>query len=185
MLLKKAKAKEESLDFTTKGSVIAKAKGISNAGRLGRDFFAGKNIFMDFNHRVLIICSELKDIRKEGYEIKNLITVPFKNTSDGIVLEIETDMGKKKFVLDTGTTVSVIRTENLNKVPIQQKEGTPITKTSKFIIGGIDFGWRELYLLDISREFKIDGLLGMDFLKDHMVYLDFTKKTVYIGKSSK
>lgn len=181
VLLNKVKTREESSEFAGKEAILLECKNEQNAGRIGRDFFTDKNIFMDFSHRILIVCSQLKDIEKEGYEMKRLTSTPFKVTSDGIILEIETDLGKQKFVLDTGTTVSAIRSRDLNNNSLKQSS----IGTSKFVINGTDFGSRELYLLDISQEFnEIDGLLGMDFLKDHLVYLDFNKKTAYIGKSA-
>lgn len=179
LLLKKIKAKEESLDFTATNSIVTQAKETQNGGRLGRDFFSGKNLFMDFSHRTLIACSKLKDIEREGYEVKKMTPVPFKNTAGGVVLEIETDMGRMNFVLDTGSTTSVIR--DTKKMP---ENKMPIVETLKFSMNGIDFGPQKLYLLNISPEFEeIDGLLGMDFLNEHALYLDFAKKTAYIGKT--
>ncbi len=182
-LLKKIKAKEESLHFAAENSIIIESKEHLNAGRIGRDFFSGKNIFMDFNHRIFIACGKLKDLEKRGYKTEDLAVVPFKITLDGIVLEIETDMGKRKFVLDTGSTVSAIRWEPLQESN-KERLGIPVIETSKFSMGKIDFGFRELYLLDISQAFDgMDGLLGMDFLKEHLIYLDFAKSTAYVGKS--
>lgn len=186
LLLKKIKTKEESTKFVTESSLVIGTNEHKYAGRIGRDFFLGKNLFMDFKHRILIACSKLKDIEREGYDINTLTAVPFKSTDDGITLEIVTDIGKRKFALDSGTTVTVLRSENLNKTPIKHSNGMQFIETFRFAIGGMDLGFREIYLLDMSQEFnQIDGLLGMDFLKDHLVYLDFENQIAYIGKSQK
>ena len=185
LLLKKIKAKEESIHFATKASVLIEANEPFNAGRIGRDFFLGKNIGMDFGHCTLVACSQLKDLRTAGYAIHKWRACPFKSTADGIVLEFETDMGKRKFVLDTGATVSVFKWQEGQGHSIKQRNGMEIIETSKFAIDGIDLGHRVLYLLEMAQEFKeIDGLLGMDFLKEYLLYLDFTKETAYIGKSA-
>jgi hypothetical protein len=182
--LQNIKAREEAELFTTSGSIVIKAEEPPCDGRIGREFFSGKNLFMDFRCRTLIACSKLKDIKKEGYLIDNLISTPFKITKDGIILEIETDLGTQKFVLDTGTTVSAIRSDGEKRDETQQEGKLPTIQTTAFIINGVDFGPRKLYLLDISREFsEIDGLLGMDFLEEHVVYLDFTQNTAHIGSS--
>jgi len=184
-LMKKTKAREESLSFATKGSIIIDgSKECIFAGRLGRDFFADKNLFLDFNHGTLIACSKLKDLGRKGYELNNLIAVPFKSTSDGLVVEVETDLGKQRLVIDTGATASVIRSRDVQDLDCKQRNGMTVIETSKFAMGGTDFGLRELYLIDLSPEFnEIDGLLGMDFLKEHVIYLDFARKTAYIRKS--
>lgn len=181
LLLRKIKAKEESSGFSAKSSILIQAKENRSEGRLGRDFFSGKNLFMDFSHRIFIACSKLKDIEREGYETKKLAAIPFKSTADGVILEIETDMGLAKFVLDTGTTASAIR-----KTREALENEILAIETSKFAMSGIDFGPRKLYLLDISPEFEeIDGFLGMDFLNEHVVYLDFAKEVAYIAKTSR
>jgi hypothetical protein len=180
LLLRKINTKEESLGFTAKNSLLIPAKETQDGGRLGRDFFSDKNIFMDFGHRVFLICRNLKDIEREGYKTTKLAAVPFKNTTDGIILEIETDLGLMKFVLDTGTTASAIR--NTQKTPTEEML---VIETLKFSMNKIDFGPQKLYLLNISPEFEeIDGFLGMDFWNGHAVYLDFAKNIAYIGKTS-
>ena len=181
---KHIKAREESVEFTTKNAIILETKENRCEGRIGRDFFHGKNIFMDFGRYTFIACSQLKNLEKEGYKSKDFLATPFKDTANGIILEIETDLGKQKFIFDTGTSISVIRPQELGADNQKQKNGIPIIETSKFIIDGINFGSRELYLLDITQAFDgIDGILGMDFLKEHPVYLDFAKHTAYIGNA--
>lgn len=188
-LLKKTKVREESLDFSNKKSIIydstTKGPNCQIAGRIGRDFFDGRNLFMDFHHSKLIICSNIKDIKTDNYKTDTMISVPFENTPDGIILRIGTDLGVKNFVLDTGTTASVLRSSSLGKdIAVNQRNGMTVFETSKFIINDIDFGSRDLYLLDISPSFdEIDGFLGMDFLNDYMIYLDFSKNTAFIDKS--
>ncbi len=180
--LKKVQTQEESQRFVNKAPIIKEKKENRYAGRIGRNFFAGKNIFLDCSHRVLIACKKLEALEKNGYDTKIMIPVPLKTTVNGIVIEIITDFGTKKFVLDTGTTVSAIRSTNLSQQRI--KCGLPVVETAMFSIGGIDFGQRELYLLDINQDFNaMDGLLGMDFLKDHAIYLDFVKEIAYISKN--
>ena len=187
-LLKKIQTREESLDFFVNCSIGVDAQtDIQNAGRIGREFFRDKNIFMDLNNCIFIACNGPKNLKKRNYKIDNLIPIPFRSTSGGIFLDVETDMGVQRFVLDTGSTLSVIRASDYKEgVPIRQCRGLPVIETSKFVMNGIDFGRRDLCLVDISPAFDdMDGLLGMDFLKEYIVYLDFGKKMAYIGKSVK
>lgn len=186
LLVKKIKAKEESSQFAEETSVLVKTKESKFAGRIGRDFFSGKNILMDFSHHGLILCSRLDDFRKRGGHNEPFTTVPFVHTSEGVVLQIDTDLGKQKFVLDTGSTVSVIRSKKTDENHTQLRNGMPVLQSMNFCVGGTNFGPFDLYLLDINQEFKeAEGLLGMDFLVKHIVYLDFGKKIAYISSETK
>ncbi|MBU6446295.1 MAG: hypothetical protein KGQ49_02725, partial [Verrucomicrobia bacterium] len=109
---------------------------------------------------------------------------PMHMTSDGVVIEVDTDIGAKRFLLDTGSTISVIRNIDIPE-KIAFHNAMPVYESSKFLIRGTDFGKQILYLLDISPDFKdSDGILGMNFFNEHAVFLDFTKNVVYIGRSS-
>lgn len=174
-------AKEESMDFTLKGSIVQGTDENPNAGRIGRDFFLNKSLLLDFPHLKFIVCDRFEEIAKKGYSIESAHAVPFQNTPDGIVLKIDIDMGRYRFAIDTGSTISVIRSSDSQEKSAEKKYGLDVVKTSQFTIGNTDFGARDLYLLNLSKEFKeIDGLLGMDFLQQHAIYLDFNKNIAYI-----
>ena len=65
-----------------------------------------------------------------------------------------------------------------------EKHGFPIYTTSMFEIGSKNFGSMNLYLFDITPELhEIDGVLGMDFVKNHVIYIDYKDKVLYIGNS--
>jgi hypothetical protein len=77
--------------------------------------------------------------------------------------------------------------EGYSRQPLQDQEcatderGFSFFNTRKFSIGNNDFGSKNLFLYDIVPELQeIDGLLGMDFLKNHVVYIDYKSRTVYI-----
>ena len=187
-LLKKIQTREEASDFCTQGCIVAESKtNVANAGRIGRDFFQDKNIFMDLNNCVFIACNGVKDLKKWNYKIDHLTPIPFRSTSGGIFFDIETDIGVQRFELDTGSTLSMIRASDYKEgTSTRQCSGLSVMETSKFVMNGIDFGHRDLYLIDISPALDdMDGVLGMDFLKEYIVYLDFGKKMAYIGKSVK
>jgi hypothetical protein len=158
-----------------------KAQEQLESGRIGRDLFLGKNLFLDFKNYTMVACNQLKDI---PYKTLKLVALPFKNTSNGFVLTAETDMGQRAFMLDTGATVSVFKPEAVKEHLVKQQNGMQCIVTSKFIMNGVNLGPRNLYLLEMDEAFKeIDGILGMDFLKEYWVYLDFAKEMAYIGKN--
>jgi hypothetical protein len=185
--IKNVSSKEESENFANHGSILIQDpmhQAEEKAGRIGRDFFSNNNLFLDFNRCVLFICGNVKDLKKNHYQLDSFTQAPMNLTSDGVVIEVEMDMGIKRFLLDTGSTISAIRSMNIQE-NTSSRNKMPVYESSKLIIRGTDFGGQVLYLLDISPDFKdFDGILGMDFLNEHAVFLDFTKNIAYIGKSS-
>ncbi len=184
--IKNVTSKEESGNFANQGSIIIQDpmhEAAEKAGRIGRDFFSKRNLFLDFHRSVFIICSNMKDLKRNNYQPDKFTQTPITLTSDGVVIDVETDIGVKKFLLDTGSTISAIRNTHIQENSTI-RNGMPVYESSKFTIRGTDFGGQILYLLDISPDFKdSDGILGMDFLIEHAVYLDFSKNIAYIGKT--
>lgn len=188
--VKKIETREESYDFATKNSTVyddtdrTEEERCQYTGRIGRGFFSGKNIFMDFHNSIFILCKDLKDLGRDGYKFENLTSAPFEITLSGILLKTETDIGITRFVIDTGSTISILRS-SLTAPNLETKRyGLSVFSSVKFSFNGIDLGPQDFCLLEISPVFKeMDGLLGMDFLQEHIIYLDFKTNTAYIGKS--
>jgi len=51
------------------------------------------------------------------------------------------------------------------------------------MIGGINLGKYRFLISDISDDFSIDGILGVDFFKSHTICLDFSKKIAYVQRN--
>jgi hypothetical protein len=156
-------------------------------GKIGRYVFESTNLFMDFHNSVMFVCSCLNDRIKDGYRIKNLIAVPFEvYPEEGIFFTVDTDLGTKKFMLDTGSTKNYIKPCVVGDRTCEEwKPGLQIYHSSKFSMGSKDFGGTDFILLKIAPIYKnCDGVIGMEFLNDHIVYLDFKKKIAHIGKST-
>ena len=177
---------EESYDFLTDGSLIghhqrpkeeiAKAK----PGSIGRGLFEkNTNLFLDFHNGIVYGCNKLDNRKKNGYQIQKMVSVPFElNHRSGIVLQAKTDFGIKRFMLDTGASRCLLK-------PSSSQEQMQFYQSSLFRIGKKEFGPQEFLLFEIDSSFdNIDGIIGMDFLKEHVIYLDFKKKLAHIGKAS-
>jgi hypothetical protein len=181
LILGRTKIREESSVFALEGSILYKGKEKADSnpivGRIGRDIFDSKNLLIDVPNLQLIVCDSLKKT-----SLEDPISLPFENTLAGIVLKIKTDAGTYRFLLDTGCTASALRS-HASIESTKLRNGIPVFESSKFVIADVDFGKQDFYLLDLSLDFnEMDGLLGMDFIKDHAVYLDFRTNTAYISR---
>lgn len=194
MKIKTPEVHEENPSFLVEGSSIYDTSGQSpneqlaqKQGRIGRGILGLSNLFMDFQNSVMFACSDLYKRKKEGYDIRKLQPVPFKVLSEGIIFTANTDLGPRRFLLDTGATHSFLKpslAKNISSVDLYP--GLPCYHSSTFVLGGKDFGAIDLILFEIAPSLgDFDGIIGMDFLKEHIVYLDFAKKEALIGKSLK
>ncbi len=179
---------EESRDFVTKGAVLWRLDDKKNSqipfiGRVGRYCFKSNNLFIDFPNSMLFVTSSMDQLKKDHWPICDLFETSFEMGRWGIILSIDTDIGVKRFILDTGANASILRESHL-----QVREAAPgrqIFTTTKFALGGHDFGPFDLSLFEMASAVDADGLLGIDFLKKYAIYLDFENNKAFIGPSSK
>ena len=104
----------------------------------------------------------------------------------GITIKAETDIGFKKFFIDTGCSQNIIKASQLQdrKCEIEER-GFSFFSSSKLVIEGKNFGSTALYLYEITPELtEIDGILGMTFLNKHVLYIDFPNRLPYIRENS-
>ncbi len=152
-------------------------------GNIGRAFLRRMNcLLMDFPKLKMYFNQPLTDLQQEGYQIDNFVSLPVEITRNGIILEFETDIGPKKFILDTGSTITLVKAPLIeNRACSSEDHGILYFTTSKFAIGGKDFGNMRLHQFEsFSDSWDVDGVLGMDFLKNHVIIIDFRSKVVYI-----
>ena len=156
-------------------------------GKIGRSVFTNLNLFMDFRNSAMFACHNLNDRKKNGYHLDKLVQFPFEmDINTGIIWKVDTDLGIKKLLLDTGCSLNLIKPSAVKGQPCEEwLPGLQRYKSSKFLLGGKDFGETNLTLSEISPVLgTFDGIIGMEFLKEHVVYLDFKKKIAYVGKST-
>ena len=151
-------------------------------GSIGRPAFETRNFLLDFPHRKFILCDDLNIVRKNGYDLDDFLKAPCIQTKFGIIMNFVTDFGEARLVLDTGTTITMVRTGfTKNTHTTLDSRNIPHVFSEKFMIGGFDFTNKNLFLFDISEELTFfDGILGMDFLEKHILYLDRKNSTMYI-----
>lgn len=139
----------------------------SPAGVVGLPILKKYNLFLDFRHCAMYASSDCISLQRAGLLSQNLLTIPFTPHPDGVLLSIETDAGIYRLILDTGATTTLIRAPQLSF-------------TKKFGIQGHDFGERSITSFDLHPELTFDGLLGMDFLREYSIFIDYTNKVVFI-----
>lgn len=152
-------------------------------GKIGRPLLEKRNLFLDFPNARAISCNNIQELKKMGFILSQIEKIPFQRGRTGIILQAQSDIGTIRLSISTGTNISLLRTSTLKQLSFESDwRGLPVFNTSRFAIGNTDFGSTNLYLLEITPELhEIDGVLGMDFLKQHTIYIDFSNRLIYIG----
>jgi hypothetical protein len=148
---------------------------------IGLKFFERNNLLLDFANSTIISCSDLNKLKQVGYSIEEMAKTAFEIGSKGLILHVNTDLGVLKLRISTMNTWSLIDSCLIKDK--ETKDGTldlSIFTTSSFIIGGQNFGEKDLMLYDFSESFDADGYIGMDFLESHVIYFDFKNKTAFV-----
>jgi len=139
-------------------------------GFLGEKF----NLLVDFCQHRVIACDTFSKLQIKGVVDKNWIPIPFELHHGGIVFQTDSDFGPRKFVLNTGFMVTYVRSSL-----ISSNNPFPFA-SSPLVIGGQPFGNFTFEPIDLPEELDgIDGFIGMDFLKEHPIYFDYTHKIAY------
>lgn len=136
-------------------------------GVIGLPIIEKYNLLLDFPHSAIYVSNDRLSLQQAGLLSRNLLAAPFVRHQDGILLSIGTDTGIYRLILDTGATRTFIRTPHP-------------TLTEKFRILEHNFGERSVASIDLSPQFDYDGFLGMDFLCEYSVFIDYPNKMIYI-----
>jgi hypothetical protein len=96
--------------------------------------------------------------------------------------EAETDIGRVILSWDTGAFTSVLRRSLVEVAQPKHTESTLVT--TKFVIGGDDFGPQQFEVWELSLP-HFDGFVGNDFFATHVVCIDFPGKQLRVSAASR
>lgn len=182
-LLKNVTIVEESLDFFNDGRIFPSMRIWDRfkerlelaiiKGRIGWAVFRETVCFFDFPHSTVYLGKEVAELlEKTGYLSPDFIQIPFEMENYGLIFSIRTDLGIKRFLLDTGATCSLLRGSE-----ISTKDGYI---TDQFQLAGHELGPWQFCFTTISDAFQCDGILGVDFFKEYPICFDFENQFAYI-----
>ncbi len=180
---------EESYDLIAYGTTISSSDELQISksrkdylakisGRIGSKILRGHNDWLiDFKNSALYAITDPESLKNNPqFSLEEFTELPIESIQPHIVISVETDLGIKKFALDTGASVSVIRLP-----PSDQHLKHQFLTSKKFNMNGTDFGATELLFVELTPELPFDGIIGRDFFHQHAVYLDFKNNRVLIG----
>ncbi len=153
------------------------------AGKIGWKVFEKTGLFLDFRHSMIIVCDSAETLEKQGYSLGAFTKIPIIKEHDLIEFDVPASRGTLRCLLDTGCSHNFIHAGNGRNKSLERMI-TKKKRISSFMIGGEDFGPVIFSKLSIQCPFHIDAILGMEFMLNHVVFIDFVKSEVYFSKSS-
>jgi hypothetical protein len=148
------------------------------SGRIGSKFLRSLNYcLIDFKNSAFYALPDSESIKNNPlFSLEGFTEVPIESNQPHIVISVETDLGIKKFLLDTGATISFLRFP-----PSDPQLKHQFFTSKKFNVNGTDFGATDFLFVELTPEAHFDGALGRDFFNKHAVYLDFKNNRALIG----
>lgn len=156
---------------------------IEEKATLGMELLKNYNLLFDFQKEIFCISNDKRKLKKLGYDLENFVKVPFEFKNSKILINVKSEIGFRKFLIDTGSTLTILRKYPCFTNISKEKYGIKMINVPNFILGSENFAMQELFLLNLSAlPREVDGVLGVDFLKKHTSYIDFKNKILYLKK---
>lgn len=147
---------------------------------LGHFFLEKRNVLFNFLDGVLIISNSPQKLREEGYDLDEMLKVTLEDRN-GLFIKVETDFGIKTFMIDTGSTTNLINASLVDRALVLHTQKYPEFVFSKFKIGNKDFCNTTCAVFEgIPDVPYADGIIGMNFLENRVIYVDYKNKTLYL-----
>ncbi|MCI0743993.1 MAG: PDZ domain-containing protein [Verrucomicrobia subdivision 3 bacterium] len=118
------------------------------------------------------------------------ITVPLFDDAVSCRVPVSVFDGTNFFLVDTGTSVTVVdaRFRERLREPVRRFDGHDLYRSPNILLGQHALGLDEVICADLCMFRRIagersEGILGMDFLKDHVVEMDFERNRFSVSKT--
>lgn len=158
----------------------------NNDGKLGWQAFKNTVLLLDLGNECIKICSSIETFKTE-YSLENFTQIPLSTDQNLVEFETTTTSGSLRCFLDTGCTVNMINKEPPDGVSLEKAflDENNTVKFTEFKIGDKDFGETSFHALPIRLPIKVEAVIGMEFLMNHQVLIDFKNEYIYFSKNPK
>src|SRR5579862_1830506 len=167
-------------------------------GTIGWRLFQHFNVLLDCEHSLIALCDSLETLKRRGYLVETFIEAPLLLDRGFIEFEATTELGPLRCLIDTGCTLNMLNKnfdtlndhkifgpDNDDQYHILNPENKNLMhfdvintcEASSFKIDGNEFG--PIHFNKIQSPLDIDAIIGMDFIDEHLIFIDFIDKKIY------
>lgn len=141
---------------------------------VGCEILSYTNLFLDFKNRQIRMVNSAQKLLEEGLISPKCLKIPYQGDRR-VSFTITTGWGDKKVFIDTGATFSSLRYTKEQK----ESEYNGYTMSSVIKIGDRTFPKFDLNIV-VQDKPSSEGVLGMDFLAKHQIYIDSANHMIWI-----
>lgn len=176
--------KEESSEFSNDSVIYSNTDRLPEitAGSLGSKLFATICLCIDLHASMIVFCDSFETFKNKFNPVRPFTKVPFQFDNGFIEFDMKTSEGSLHCIFDSGATWSLLNTPNPDNLPIEDFIKNK-KRFEKIDIGKQDFGPIVFSTLPFQAPMKVDAILGVDFLQEHIVVIDFINHHFYIRKN--
>ena len=159
----------------------------TTSGELGWPFFAETSLLLDLGHDKIIIAKEDELRTKYGVFLDKMRKFALESDDRRFILKADSSIGPLRLEINTGATLNMIRPsliqpESATEALVQKDFRGLRYLTMDLAIDTTTFERQRMYVIEVDDAvMSTDGFLGVDFLEDHLVYLDYPNKAAYIA----
>jgi hypothetical protein len=168
----------------TNDSVFTKHETASTqeVGRIGWQLFQSANILIDVANGGIALCDSVETLKKKGYATENFAKTELLIDRGLLEFEAATPDGILRCALDTGASVNVLNKETTESIQAIIWTAENEVSYSPFMIGNQDFGPITFHQIPIKIPIPIKAILGMNFFRTHVIFIDFSKNLAYFSQ---
>jgi hypothetical protein len=152
-------------------------------GRVGWELFVNTCLFIDAHNSKIAFCDSFETFKKKERGIDTFVKAPLLLERGLVEFDCLTPKGSVRCVLDTGSTWNVLNegNEEISEQALWLPDN--IVQYPFFQIEGSDFGPIAFHRMSIRIPIRIEAILGMEFIKNHRIFLDFANKSIYFSSN--
>jgi hypothetical protein len=179
---------EEENEDLQKESMIIKRKDGSDfhiVGKVGWKLLNRDVLFLDLRHSTIALCDSIETFQKKGHPLERFVKTPLLIERNLIEFKATTPNGPLRCFLDTGSTINLLNVENPNEQPLEKItiDEKNLVNFPAFQIDGKDFGMISFHTVPLRFPIHVEAILGMEFLSNHQVLIDFKNLQIYFSES--
>ncbi|HNA62137.1 MAG TPA: hypothetical protein PKW79_03575 [Rhabdochlamydiaceae bacterium] len=176
---------EESPEWEKESAIIHKSDPnvLHPSGRMGWRLFQGITLFLDLKNGSIVLGAGIDDLLKNGYSFEGFTKTALLIDHNFIEFTSQTPNGPFRCMLDSGCTSNLINANDRNDEPLEKLilDESRFIPIDQFEIGGHNCGPIKLRPIPIQFQVPVEVILGMEFLLNHQVFIDFPHQEIYFS----
>jgi hypothetical protein len=156
--------------------------------KIGWELFSKTHLLIDCANGRLALADGWDTLGRHGYSREQFVEAPLLLDRGLVECEVDTGGLVTRCLLDTGSSWNIINAPSEEGRSVEEMvwgQGAHLHEVEHFFIQGIPFGPISFHPLPLNLPIPIDCVLGMEFFRNHTVFIDFQREILYIERIPK